>query len=309
MLLPRLSISVVIPAFNSARFLRRAITSCQAQSYPPTEIILVDDASTDETPDLMALIQQDDPKIRYSRLARGEGAQNARFRGVAESTGDWVLFLDADDELLPDSIRVRVEALRNCEQTALIYGDTYLGEAGKKLVQFKQLDGYSYSWLCRELSLCPYSCMMVRKKAFEVVGYPDAHFPSWQDDDMVLTIGREFPVRHCGVPVAIMHHAYGSITTNRRRVAEGCRLMVKKYARDIVQRHGYFRLMLWQARIVRAYLLAFCQENLENRRVCIGTSVIRQSAAVLRCVCNGALSYLADILTHYLSRHFDHMYA
>jgi glycosyltransferase involved in cell wall biosynthesis len=309
MSLPHLSISVVIPAFNSASFLQRAIASCQAQSYAPTEIIIVDDASTDETPDLMALVQQDDPRIRYIRLSSGEGAQSARLKGVTESTGDWVLFLDADDELLADSIRVRVEVLGSCEQTALIYGDTYLGEAGKRLVQFKQLDGHSYSWLCKELSLCPYSCMMVRKQAFDVVGYPDAHFPSWQDDDMVLTIGRVFPVRHCGVPVTIMHRVSGSITSNCQRVAEGCRLIVKKYARDIVQHHGHFRLMLWRARVLRAYLLAFCQENLENRGKCIETAALRQSAAVARSVCYGALSYLADVLTHYLSRHFDHMYA
>jgi len=307
--LSNLSISVVIPAFNSASFLRRAVASCQAQSYPPTEIIIVDDASTDETSDSIASIQQNDPRIRYIRLSRREGAQSARLKGITESKGDWVLFLDADDELLADSIRVRVAALRTGEQAALIYGDTYLGEASDKLFQFKQLDGLSYSWLCKELSLCPYSCMMIQKKAFSVVGYPDAHFPSWQDDDMALTIGRAFPVRHCGAPVTIMHRASGSITTNRRRVAKGCRLMVKKYARDIVQCHGYFRLMLWQARIVRAYLLAFSQENLENRRLCIRTTVVQQSAAVIHSVCYGVLSYLADVLTHYLSRHFDHIYA
>lgn len=305
----RLTISVIIPAFNSASFLQRAIISCQAQSYAPTEIIVVDDASADETSDLMARLRRDDSRIRYVRLPCREGAQSARLKGVAESTGDWLLFLDADDELLADSIRVRVEALGSGGLTALIYGDTYLGEPGDKLFRFKQLDGYSFGWLCRELSLCPYSCMMVQKKAFEVVGYPDTRFPSWQDDDMVLTIGRVFPVRHCGQPVTVMHRASGSITTNRRRIAEGCQLMVKKYARDIVRHHGYFRLMLWQARIVRAYLLAFCQENLENRRLGIRTTAVRRSAAVLRSVRYGALSYLADMLTHYLSRHFDHMYA
>ena len=309
MLQPPLLISVVIPAFNSARFLRRAIASCQAQSYPPTEIIIVDDASTDETPGLVGLIQRDDPRVCLIRLPHRGGAQNARLKGVAESTGDWIVFLDADDELPADSIRHRAQVLgKGCEHTALIYGDTYIGAEGAKLVKFKQLDGHSYSWLCKELSLCPYSCMMVRKKAFDTVGYPDADFPSWQDDDMVLTIGRAFSVRHCGTPVAIMHRVSGSITSNGRRVAEGCQRMVKKYARDILRHHGYFRLMLWKARIVRAYLLASCQE-IENRGKRAGATVNRRGAVAPRSIYCGVLFYLAEVLTNYLKQHFDHMYA
>lgn len=308
---PTISTSVVIPTFNSANTIERAIGSCRRQSFAPSEIIVVDDASTDATPGLMACLKREDSRIRYLRLPRREGAQKARLTGIVESRSDWIVFLDADDELLPDSILRRTEILSDSDdETALVYGDTYFEAPGENFFRFKELYGLSYQWLCKELSLCPYSCMMVRRAAFGRAGYPDPHFPSWQDDDMVLTIGKIFPVRHCGAPVAIMHRVSNSITSSQRRIAEGCRLMVRKYTRDIVEHHGYFRLFLWNIRIARAYLLAFCGDDLavhhkyvQKKGLC--PQIVARSQVLYR----GAIRRLAQGLTKYLSRHFDHIYA
>jgi len=305
------SFSVVIPAFESADTLERAVVSAARQTVAPCDIVVVDDASTDSTLALMADFQRRDARVRYIRLSRREGAQSARLRGVAESRGDWVVFLDADDELLADSIEKRMAVLAGSHgDTALIYGDTYFDACGENLFQFKRLDGHSYPWLCRELSLCPYSCMMVRKDSFARAGYPSPDFPSWQDDDMVLTIGKHYAVRHCGAPVAVMHSASGSITSSARRISEGCRMMVRKYAADIVEHHGYFRLLLWKARVVRACALAFCTDGAER-----GHKYLRnESAQPERCdnsriLYRWLLGHFAHGLTQYLKRHFDHIYA
>ncbi|MEO0250506.1 MAG: hypothetical protein ABIN58_13475, partial [candidate division WOR-3 bacterium] len=110
---------------------------------------------------------------------------------------------------------------------------------------------------------------MVRRACFPVAGYPDLDFPSWQDDDMALTIGRFFPVLHCGLPVAVMYPGTERITSNWERLAKGCKLMVRKYRKDIVRYHGYSRLVLWWLRILRACLLSYqegCKEtNLYSR--------------------------------------------
>jgi glycosyltransferase involved in cell wall biosynthesis len=258
------SVSIVIPTYNRSATLERSIASCQRQSYPVQEIIVVDDASTDSTPTLLSHLATYCPNLRYIRLPCNQGAQYARVEGVLASRATWIIFLDADDELTPDSICSRIyNATLSNLNPGLVYGDIYLGGRTKDaLFRLKELHGHEYPWLCRELSLCPYSAMMIRKDCFETTGYPDRHFPSWQDDDMVLTIAKVFPVFHCGSSVAIMHSGSDRITSDWSRLARGCQLMVRKYRDDILAHHGYFRLFLWYLRIVRARLESVYQKNL-----------------------------------------------
>src|SRR6202007_291490 len=91
--------SVIIPCFNQARFLGEALESALAQSYGSCEVIVVDDGSTDETAKVAAAFN----RIRYlSQTNRGLAA--ARNAGLKASAGRYLVFLDADDRLLPDAV-------------------------------------------------------------------------------------------------------------------------------------------------------------------------------------------------------------
>ncbi len=85
--------SVVIPAYNAAETIKRSIDSCLQQSYPAYEIIVVDDASTDDTETIVA--QYD--SIKYIKLIQNGGGAIARNKGLANASGDYIAFLDADD--------------------------------------------------------------------------------------------------------------------------------------------------------------------------------------------------------------------
>ena len=100
-------VSVVIPCFNQARYLRGAIDSVRAQTWTAIESIVVDDGSTDET----SAIACADAVTMVVRQ-RNRGLSGARNAGLATAHGEYVLFLDADDELLPDAVRSGVEALQ-----------------------------------------------------------------------------------------------------------------------------------------------------------------------------------------------------
>lgn len=95
-------VSVVIPAFNAARTLRMAVDSVLSQTYPALEIIVIDDASTDDTPNVIAEYCQ--PNFRSIRLRRNSGVSAARNRGIEAAQGELIAFLDADDEWLPEKI-------------------------------------------------------------------------------------------------------------------------------------------------------------------------------------------------------------
>lgn len=94
------SVSIVIPAHNSERWIRSVLESCSAQTVPPHEVIVIDDGSTDGTADVCRSV---DPSAHFRKIDQG-GVSRARNIGAREASGEWLLFLDSDDILLPHAI-------------------------------------------------------------------------------------------------------------------------------------------------------------------------------------------------------------
>jgi len=107
-------VSIVIPVFNRARLIGRAVSSALGQTWHNLEIIVVDDASTDNL--TAALARFTDPRLRCLRHPTNRGAAAARNSGIAAAGGDYVAFLDSDDWWLPDKIGQQVSAMRGQPQ-------------------------------------------------------------------------------------------------------------------------------------------------------------------------------------------------
>lgn len=121
--------SVVIPAFNSAATLARAIESVRAQSWPAHEVIVVDDGSTDTTADVARRFEA----VHLVRQ-KNSGVSVARNTGAAAATGDWLAFLDADDWYAPDRIKLHAEWIAEDATLDCLTGDyEYRDEAGALL--------------------------------------------------------------------------------------------------------------------------------------------------------------------------------
>jgi len=97
-------VSVIIPTYNRGRYVTKAIDSVLAQTYKDYEIIVVDDGSTDNTRDILASYRD---KIRCI-YQENMGASAARNTGIRASTGEWIAFLDSDDEWLPDKLSIQM---------------------------------------------------------------------------------------------------------------------------------------------------------------------------------------------------------
>lgn len=97
----RVLVSVIVPAFNAGWSIERALRSVLADSRPDLECIVVDDASTDDTPVVVERLAAADPRIVLLRAASNEGVSSARNRALTVSRGEWLAFLDADDRLRP----------------------------------------------------------------------------------------------------------------------------------------------------------------------------------------------------------------
>ena len=112
-----LSVSVVIPCYNQGRFLREAIASATAQGELVQEIVVVDDGSTDETHAVATQVGT----VRYLRQERS-GLSEARNSGWRASSGDYVIFVDADDRLLPGAVEAGLEAFGRWPHVAFVFG-------------------------------------------------------------------------------------------------------------------------------------------------------------------------------------------
>ncbi len=97
-------ISIIIPVYNAEKYLRTALDSVLSQSERDIEVLCIDDGSQDSSPQIIAELQQHDKRLRYLHQANS-GPGPARNRGIDESKGDYLFFMDADDCIAPDALR------------------------------------------------------------------------------------------------------------------------------------------------------------------------------------------------------------
>jgi glycosyltransferase involved in cell wall biosynthesis len=125
--------SIILPTFNRAHLIARAIESALAQSFRNFELLIVDDGSTDETWDVVSEDVRKDSRLRY-HFATNRGLAVARNLGIAMSRGEYVTFLDSDDEYLPEHLTLRAAYLQENPNVDLLHsgieivGDEYVAD-------------------------------------------------------------------------------------------------------------------------------------------------------------------------------------
>jgi len=184
-------VSVVVPAYNAGRFLLRAVESVRAQTYPAHEIIVVDDGSTDESPDL---IQRYIPPVRCFRQ-ENSGAAVARNRGIQEATGNWIAFLDADDYWYPQKLERQVGLLREHPELRWCACGYHVREKGR-VFRVDCLDAHDTGTSVMRFfgpalgSIAVHtSGLVIAREVFEQAGYFDPELRLGQDTDLWYRIG------------------------------------------------------------------------------------------------------------------------
>ncbi len=188
-------VSVVIPNYNYARYLPEAIESVLAQTHKNVEVIVVDDGSTDDSKAVLASFGD---RIR-TIFQKNQGVSAARNRGVAESKGDFVAFLDADDAFLPSKLEKQIELFRADEGIGLVHvGTLDIDANGNSLAE--HLDGdegeVSHEFLRFEqpVILGGGSGLMVRREAFDAVNGFDKRMSTSADWDFGYRVSAKYRV-------------------------------------------------------------------------------------------------------------------
>ncbi len=192
-------VSVIIPTYNRARFLKEALASVLAQTYRPLEIIVVDDGSTDETSKVVSRFP-----VRYVRTPH-RGVAAARNRGLSKARGALIAFLDSDDLWLPRKIEVQVSFFERQPEAVAVQTEEVWLRGGKRVNPKKRHRKPSGHFFDRALELCLISpsAVMLRREVLEEIGGFDETFPVCEDYELWLRLLARYPVYLIPEPLVI----------------------------------------------------------------------------------------------------------
>jgi glycosyltransferase involved in cell wall biosynthesis len=216
------TISVVIPAYNSARYIRETLESVLAQTYPPLEIIVVDDGSTDET---SAIVQSFASRVRLLQQEH-QGVSEARNFGIQQAKGDYIAFIDSDDLWLPEKLALQAACIIEKQVVWVSCFADYLNDSDGRILYNYRRKLYEGDVL-EKLFLKTFirsPTPLVKRTVFEEVGYFNEDFETraTEDTDMWLRIAAIYPLGVVRQVLAFVR-LHPASTTSRQSVDEKMR--------------------------------------------------------------------------------------
>lgn len=287
--------SVIIPCFNHGKYVAEAIESCLRQTHAPLEVVVVDDGSTDHSAEVVRRY----PTVKYLHQ-KNAGPSAARNHGTAESRGDFLCFMDADDRLPPGAVERHISHLEATGAGWSYGGSVLIDDAGVPvgLGENPQYSGDAYH-VFRAGNWVQPGRVMVRRSSLSTVGGFDLSLCGAADWDMWLRLARRFPVAALDEPVLEYRLALGSMSSNSLKMMADCLRVVQKHrrahpgcgecqkiqSRMTKELAAACKLSAWKAQsagdhvAARAWYALAAQFDL---RVLLDLSTIKDLAAILR---------------------------
>lgn len=225
-------ISVVLPTFNRASMLGRAIESVLAQTWDDLELIVVDDGSSDETAEVVGGFT--DKRLRYLRLEDNRGAAFARNRGIKVARGEYLAFQDSDDEWLPHKLSRQMKVMLSmAPEVSVVYTDmlrvgkdetvSYL--RAPEVVKGEPIDRGTCEYRALFLGIV---AVLMRKSCFDEAGLFDEKFPRFIDLELLTRFSLCFRFHHIPEAMVLYHYSQG-ISSNLYYEFVARRLMMERY--------------------------------------------------------------------------------
>ncbi|NJL36223.1 MAG: glycosyltransferase [Leptolyngbyaceae cyanobacterium RM2_2_4] len=223
-------ISVVTPAYNAEKTIKRTVKSVLDQTFSDLELIVINDGSKDSTLDILSNIK--DPRLKVFSHSNS-GPQISRNRGIKEATGEYISFLDADDLWTPDKLESQFNALQANPEAAVAYSWTdCIDESDRFLRRGSHISatGDVFAKLLSVDFIESGSNPLIRRHAVDSVGYFDESLVGGQDWDMWLRLAAKFPFTVVPLP-QILYRKYpnsNSWSNNVERQEIGFKRVIEK---------------------------------------------------------------------------------
>lgn len=244
-------ISVVIPTKNRAQRLIKAIASAQQQTDVALEILIVDDASTDDTESVVKSLADNDSRIKYFRHHQSVGGGAARNVGIENATGSLVAFLDDDDEWHRNKLKVQLELLKSQPLAVAASSSFLLRRSGQNDQLITISSPRDRQQLLKTSHLGGASCCLAWRQALLGIGGLDPALPSCQDWDLWLKLHKQGFIVVSQEPLVKYYvHDDARITGNLSNEYQGRKKIFLRYRKEMnsaTRKHSLAILMFYRA--------------------------------------------------------------
>ena len=227
-------VSVVMPTRNRAALVERALASVVKQTFAQWELLVVDDASTDAT--AVAVSRHcDDSRIHLHALTEQVGGAAARNRGIEAARGEWIAFLDDDDEWLPQKLERQLDVvLRSQSGAGLVYCSAWFvkPDGSEHVLQSNAAPAGATRRALLHRNFISTPTVMVRADIVRQVGGFDETLPRLQDWDLWIRLAGLTPFAFLDQPLVRAFHTEGGISTRSDALIQACRALEQKYRRS-----------------------------------------------------------------------------
>ena len=235
-------VSVIIPTYNRLPMLKEAVDSVLHQDFEDFELIVVDDGSTDGTG---SEIEQYGGRVKLLQHPHNKGVSAARNTGILNSNGQYIAFLDDDDEWLPEKLRLQVSLLENStSEIGLVYsGYLTINGATRTTLSAKlpERRGPVYKDILHHNFIGAPSTVIVRSECIERAGFFDENIAYGLDHDLWIRIAQYYDFDYVKECLAIYCIHENRLSNNPEIRAKGLEDMIRKYGKHIVLKNKYYR--------------------------------------------------------------------
>lgn len=229
-------VSVIIPTYNrSFSILYRAVHSVLNQSYKNLELIIVDDNDVNSKyrKEIEARIKNlVDNRVKYIQHTSNSGACEARNTGIRNAKGEFIAFLDDDDEWLSNKLELQLQKFTN-KEVGLVYCDSYTIKTKNdsiinKSIRSFRISGMVYKQLLEKNFVGSTSFVLIRKEALNECGFFNTEMESAQDYELWLRLSKKYKIDYVDIPLVNYYaHEGERISTNVNKKIQGLEQIIK----------------------------------------------------------------------------------
>ncbi len=221
-------ISVIIPCYNHGKFLKKAVESIRCQNNVSVEIIVVDDGSTDDTANIAKKLD-----VTYIRQIN-KGLSSARNTGIKHSKGDLLVFLDADDWLLPGALKINADILNDNPNLAFVSGahEKVFEKKGITHNVYVDVEQDHYGRMLEGNYIGMHAAVMYRRWIFDEFLF-DTSLKMCEDYDLFLRITRKYPVSHHTKKIAAYRFHGWNMSDNTPKMLDAALRVLKRQKGDL----------------------------------------------------------------------------
>ncbi len=237
-------VTIVIPTYNRANVLPRAVNSVLAQTFQDFEIIIVDDCSKDNTVDVVRGFS--DPRIKFIQHEQNKGGNATRNTGIKAAIGEFIAFLDSDDEWLPKKLEKQLPLFRNANVGLVYCGQKCFNEHTGQIFDFlHHKRGNVFYDMLTGNEVGSLSAVIVRSECIRKIDGMDEQLKSCQDWDLYIRLSKicQFDfVNECLINYYLGKKDPNRISNNRLSIISGHEAVQKKFEKEIQQLPVAFQL-------------------------------------------------------------------